>query len=85
MLLLSNVIIAELLHPLLNPNVFADFLTLITAEKGEFSLFSGPGKLLQNLVWVIADLRGKFWPDLGLEIVDLRLQSVHLGANCVRF
>ena len=44
----------------------------------------GPGKLLQNLVQVIADLRGKFWPDLGPEIADLRLQSGHLGANCVR-
>ena len=44
----------------------------------------GPGKLLQNLVRVIADLRGKFWPDLGPEIADLRLQSGHLGANCVR-
>ena len=43
----------------------------------------GPGKLLQNLVRVIADLRGKFWPDLGPEIADLRLQSGHLGANCV--
>ena len=47
------------------------------------SSHSGPGKLLQNLVRVIADLRGKFWPDLGPEIVDLRLQSGHLGANCV--
>ena len=45
---------------------------------------TGPGKLLQNLVRVIADLRGKFWPDLGPEIADLRLQSGHLGANCVR-
>ena len=48
------------------------------------SVQKDPVKLLQNLVWAIADLRGNFWPDLGPEIVDLRLQSGHLGANCVR-
>ena len=44
---------------------------------------SGSVKLMQKLVWVIADIRGNFWPDLGLEIADLGLQSEHLGANCV--
>ena len=41
-------------------------------------------KSLIFLMRAIADFRGSFWPDLGSEIADLRFQSGHLGANCVR-
>ena len=36
-----------------------------------------------ELVQVIADISGNLWPDLGLEITDLRLQSGYFGADCV--